>query len=154
MTQVLLLSSQWNSFSSPCSYQSNLLFLLVAECHLIVLRCFHKPTTSLFFSLLVFQQLRSILFCKDAFQAHLWRKLSFSSPFFIPMIYLLFSFGGIVMLLSSLIISNCEDRVLFMLIHLTGVLCHLFKCFSSYQGFLLLSVGVLPKLYQSYSFSI
>ena len=37
--------------------------------------------------------------------------------------------GGIVMLLSSLIISNCEDRVLFMLIHLTGVLCHLFKFF-------------------------
>ena len=58
------------------------------------------------------------------------------------------------MLLSSLIISNCEDRVLFMLIHLTGVLCHLFKFFSSYQVFLLLSVGVLPKLYQSYSFSI
>ena len=34
-----------------------------------------------------------------------------------------FSFGGMVTLLSSLIISNCEDRVLFLLIHLTGVSC-------------------------------
>ena len=33
-----------------------------------------------------------------------------------------FPSGGMVMLLSSLIISNCEDRVLFLLIHLTGVL--------------------------------
>ena len=31
-----------------------------------MLRCFHKPTTSLFFSLLVFQQLRSILLFKEA----------------------------------------------------------------------------------------
>ena len=49
---------------------------------------------------------------------------------------------------------NCEDRVLFVLIHLTGVLCLLFKFFSSSQVFLLLSVRLLPKLYQSYSFSI
>ena len=51
---------------------TNQLFLLVAGCHLITLRCFHKPTTSLFFSLLVFQQVHSILLCKDAFQVHLW----------------------------------------------------------------------------------
>ena len=43
------------------------------------------------------------------------------------------------MLLSSLIISNCEDRVLFVLIHLTGVLCshssyfHLIKSCISFQ---------------------
>ena len=43
---------------------------------------FHKLTTSLFISLLIFQQLRSILLCKDAFQADLWYKLAFSSPFF------------------------------------------------------------------------
>ena len=35
LTQVLLLSSRWNSFSSLCLYQSNLLFPLVAEFHLI-----------------------------------------------------------------------------------------------------------------------
>ena len=33
------------------------------------------------------------------------------------------------MLLSSLIISFCQDHVLFVLIHLTRVLCHLFKFF-------------------------
>ncbi len=55
--------------------------------------------------------------------------------------------GGIVMLLFSLIISNCEDRVLFVLIHLTGVLCHLFKFFSSYQVMHLFSTGVLPNLF-------
>ena len=49
------------------------------------------------------------------------------------------------MLLFSLIISNCEDRVLFMLIHLTGVLCHLFKFFSSYQVLHLFSTGVLSE---------
>ena len=43
------------------------------------------------------------------------------------------------MLLFSLIISNCEDRVLFVLIHLTGVLCshsssfHLIKSCISFQ---------------------
>ena len=42
---------------------------------------------------------------------------------------------GMVMLLSSLITSNCEDRVLFVLIHLTGVLYHLFNIFSSHQVF-------------------
>ena len=48
-------------------------------------------------------------------------------------------------LLSSLIILNCEDHVLFVLIHLTGVLCHLFKFFSSYQVLHLFSTGVLSK---------
>ena len=31
MTQVLLLSSRWNSFSSSCSYQSNLLFSVIGR---------------------------------------------------------------------------------------------------------------------------
>ena len=85
---------------------------------------FHKPTTSLFFSLLIFQQLRSILLCKDAFQTHLWQKLAFSSPFcYSNDISSIISFGGIVTLLFSLTISIREDRVLFLLIHLTGVSC-------------------------------
>ena len=58
------------------------LFFISCRISLQALRCFHKPTTSLFVSLLVFQQLRSILLCKDAFQADLWYKLAFSSPFF------------------------------------------------------------------------
>ena len=71
------------------------------------------------------------------------------------------------MLLFSLIISNCEDRVLFVLIHLTKVLCHSFNSsggsvllisssiLSSCQvhvQFLPFTVGVLSKLYHSYSF--
>ena len=75
-----LLLTQWKKFSSLLWSQTSNCFSLVVECHLIVLRCFHKPTTSLFVSLLVFQQLRSILLCKDAFQADLWYKLGFSSP--------------------------------------------------------------------------
>ena len=73
---------------------------------------------------MVFQQLRSILLCKDAFQAHLWHKLAFSSSFcYSNDLSSILSYGGIVMLLSSLIISNCQDRVLFVIIHLTGVSC-------------------------------
>ena len=49
------------------------------------------------------------------------------------------------MLCSSLITSFCEDRVLFLLIHLTRMLCHLFKFFSSYQVLHLFLVGVLPN---------
>ena len=155
MIQVLLLSYRWDSFLVSLFLSIQFFFPWVAGCHLMIWDVFHKTISSLFFSLLVFQQLRSILICKDAFQAHLWQKLAFSSPFFyFNDLSSILSSGGIVMLLSSLIISYCEDRVLFMLIHLTGVLCHLFKCCSSYHVFLLLSVGVLPKLYQSYSFSI
>ena len=54
------------SFSLPWCSHSNQWLPLVAVCHLIMLRCFHKPTTNFFFSLLVFQQLRSILLHKDA----------------------------------------------------------------------------------------
>ena len=50
-----------------CSYlvsPNQSLFLLVAGCHFISLKGFHKPTTILFFSLLFFQQLRSILLAR------------------------------------------------------------------------------------------
>ena len=49
------------------------------------------------------------------------------------------------MLLSSPIISFCQDHVIFMRIHLTGVSCPLFKFFSSYQVLHLFSTGVLPE---------
>ena len=58
------------------------------------------------------------------------------------------------MLLFSLIISNCEDHVLFVLIHLTGVLCHLFKFFSSYQVLHLFSTGVLLEFVLPHSLFI
>ena len=49
------------------------------------------------------------------------------------------------MLLFSLIISFCQDHVIFLLIQLTGVLRHLFKFFSSYQVLHLFSTGVLSE---------
>ena len=55
------------------------------------------------------------------------------------------SSGGMVMLLSSLVISNCEDRVLFLLIHLTGVSCLLLKFYSSYQAVYHFSIEVLSE---------
>ena len=54
---------------------------------------------------------------------------------------------GFVMLLFSIIISNCEDCFLFMLINLTGVLCPLLKFFSSYQVLHLFSTGVLSEIF-------
>ena len=54
------------------------------------------------------------------------------------------------MLCSLPITSFCEDRVLFMLIHLTRVLCHLFKFFSSYQVLHLFSTEVLPEFFLSH----
>ena len=51
------------------------------------------------------------------------------------------------MLCSSPVTSFCEDRVIFVLIHLTGNLCYLFKLFSSNQVMRLFSTGVLPKFF-------
>ena len=63
---------------------------------------FHKPTTSLFVLLLVFQQLRSTLLLRMPSQALLWQKLAFFLHSFLSIIYLLFLRSeGIVMLLSS-----------------------------------------------------
>ena len=54
MIQVFSYPLGERSFSSPWRSHSNQWFPLVAICHLIMLRCFNKSTTSLFFSLLVF----------------------------------------------------------------------------------------------------
>ena len=66
MIQVLHLSSRWNKFLVS-------LFISIQSCfHLWQVftssswDVFHKPSTSLFFSLLISQQLRSILLFKDA----------------------------------------------------------------------------------------
>mgnify|MGYP005815193367 CR=1 FL=1 len=91
---------------------------------------FYKPTTSLFVSLLLFQQLRCNLLRRVLSKLICGRSWHFPSPFcYSNDLSSIPSFEGNVMLLSSLIISNCEDHVLFVLIHLTRVLCHLFKFF-------------------------
>ena len=51
------------------------------------------------------------------------------------------------MLCSSPITSFCQVHVIFLLIQLTEVLCHLFKFFSSYQVLHLFSTGVLFEVY-------
>ena len=110
----------------------------------------HKPTTSLCLSLLIFQQLRSILLCKGAFQAHLWQKLAFSPPFcYSNDLSSILSPGGIVMLLFSLIILFCQDHVLF----------HAYQFNWSVVSIIPLLTGVSSKCFhfakfKSYSFHV
>ena len=81
MIQVFSYPLGERSFSSPWCSHSNQWLPLVAICHLIMLRCFHKPTTSLFFSLLIFQQLCSTLLRKDVLKFISSRRCSSSSFF-------------------------------------------------------------------------
>ena len=144
MTQVLHLSSWWNKclISLFLAIQSN----LFRDWHVVtsgVCDVFYTSIPSLSFSLLFFQQFRSTRLLRMPSKALLSQKLAVSSPFFYfndPSSIL--SSGGIVMLLSSLIVSKCEVRVLFVLIHLSWVLCPLLKFFSPYQVLHLFSAGV------------
>ena len=148
-------------------------------------------------SLLVFQQLRYNLLGRVLSKLICGRSWHFLLHSVIPMIYLLFFLPEALWCCSfHSIISNCEDHVLFVLIHLTGVSCPFFQVlfiFSSFASlfnriavwnpsyplchsfnssggsmllissciipssqvhvqFLPFTVGVLPKLYHSYSF--
>jgi len=103
------------SFSSPCSYQSNsfpvsgrlsphsLEMLSISPQQACASRLWFSNNSVRFF----FARMLSELICGRS-----WHFLLHS---FISMIYLLLfiSSGGIVMLLSSLIFSVCEDRVFF-----------------------------------------
>ena len=78
------------------------LFFVSGRISLQALRCFHKPTTSLFVLLLVFQQLRSTFRLRMPFQVLCDRSWHFLLHSFLSIIYLLFlPSGGVVMLLSS-----------------------------------------------------
>ena len=77
-------------------------FPWVAGCHLIIWDVFHKTISSVFFSLLVFQQLRSTRLLRMPSQALLWHKMAFSSPFsYLNYLSSILLFRGIVMLLFS-----------------------------------------------------
>ena len=103
-------------FSLLISIQSTV--SVVAEFRLYLEKFSISPLQAYSFRCWFFQQLRSTLPLKMPLQALLWQKLAFSSPFLYSNdLSSIFSSGGMVMLLSSLIISNCEDRVLFVLIH-------------------------------------
>ena len=93
MIQVLHLSSRWNKFLVSSFISIQFFFPWVAGCHLIIWDVFHKTISRLFFSLLVFQQLRSSICCYRALS-----RSCFTS--FIPFHSFFYS-GGIVMLLSA-----------------------------------------------------
>ena len=104
MTQVFHLSFRWNSFSSPCWYQSNLLVPLVAKIspHSFEM-FFHKPTTNLFVLLLVFPNNSVLTFLEGCLPRSFVAEvvIFFSIPSFSFIYRLFLSSGGIVMLLSS-----------------------------------------------------
>ena len=143
MTHVLHLSSWWNKFlvSLFISIQS-----IVYVSGRILPHNFEKfPTTSLFVSLLVFQQLRSNLLGRVLSKLICGRSWHFLLQYVIPMIYLLFFLPEALWCCSLHSSSRIEDHVLFMHIQITEVLCHLFKFFSSYQVLHLFSTGVLSE---------
>ena len=108
---------------------------------------FHKPTTNLCFSLLIFQQLRSILLCKDAFQVHLWQKISFSSPSLYPNnLASILSPGDIVMLLFSLIFSNWGSCSFLLASPFNRSVVSSLQVLSSYQVLPLFSTWVLSEI--------
>ena len=84
---------------------------------------FHKPTTSLFVSLLVFQQPCYNLLGRVLSKLICGRSWHFLLHSVIPMIYLLFFLPEALWCCSLHSSSRFEDRALSMLIHLTGVLC-------------------------------
>ena len=110
-------SSSFIPFSGAIYFLVNLLisiqffFPWVAGCHLIIWVVLHKILSSLFFSLLVFQQLRSSICYKRAPSRSCFPSLI---PFysFVPESWWCFLFSLIIL-----------DSVLFVPIHLTGMFC-------------------------------
>ena len=124
MTQVLHLSSRWNKFLVSLFISIQFFFPWVAGCHLIIWDVFHKTISSLFFSLLVFQQLRSSFCCKRAPSSYVSLRSSHSILTFVT---------------EALWCCSLRPIVLFCLVHVE---------------FFPFTVGVLPKLHHSYSFYI
>ena len=124
-------------FSSPCLYQCNLFFSLVAKFHLKFRDVFYKPTTSLLFSLLVFHQLRSSIFCNGALSRSCF-------PSFIPF-HSFFCSGGIVMLLSSTHLLVLSRSCSFYDCPFNRSIVPSCQVLSSYQVLLLFSTGVLSE---------
>ena len=148
MILVLHLSSRWNNFLVSLSISIQFFFPWVAGCHLIIWDVFHKTISRLFFSLLVFQQLRSTLLLRMPSQTLLWQKLAFSSPFFyFNYLYSILSFRrhcGVVLFTHLLV---CSGSCSFRAYPLTGLCAILLKFFSPYQSLASLSTGVLSEIF-------
>ena len=84
---------------------------------------FHKPTTSLFVSLLVLQRLRDNLLERVLSELICGRSWHFLLHYVIPMIYLLFLLPEALWCCSFHSSSRFWGSCSFVLIHLTGVLC-------------------------------
>ena len=128
--QVLHLSSRWNSFSSSCSYQSNLLFSVIGKIsahnfemssisphQAYPFRCGFFPTTPFDPS------------PKDAFSSSIFTEVGiFSSILLFQLsIFCFFLLEALWSCSLQPIFLSCQDRVWFVLIHLTGVSRPLFK---------------------------
>ena len=96
---------------------------------------FHKPTTSLFVSLLVFQQLRYNLLGRVLSKLICGRSWHFLLHSVIPMIYLLFFLPEALWCCSFHSSSRIVRIMFFVLILLTGVLCPFAQALSFYQVF-------------------
>ena len=105
---------------------------------------FHKPSTSLFFSLLVSQLLRSILLFKDAlpnlFQAEL---VVFFSVLLVPFLYLLRRHCDVALFDPS----SCFVKIMFNSFHLQSECCpNHFILFPSLSCFNRSVISIIPLL--------
>ena len=142
MTQVLHLSSRWNKFLVSLFLSIQFFFPWVAGCHLIIWDVFHKTISRLFFSLLVFQQLRSSICCYRALS-----RSCFTS--FIPF-HSFYSSGGIVMLLSATHLLVLSGSCSFLDLSIQPECCVPFaQVLSFYQVLHLCSTRVLPEFFLS-----
>ena len=113
MTQVLHLSSRWDKLLISLFISIQFFFPWVAEFHLKCWDVSISPLQDYSFRCW-FSNNSVITFSEGCFPSSFMAEVGISSPFLYSNdLSSIFSYGGMVMLLSSLIISNCEDRVLF-----------------------------------------
>ena len=115
-----LLFSRWKMFSSLRRSQASNCFRLWQVFTSSSRDVFHKPSTSLFFSLLISQQLRPILLFKDApsnsFQAEL---VVFFSVLLVPFLYLFRRHCDVALFDPS----SCFVKIMFNSFHLQSECC-------------------------------
>ena len=118
MIQVFSYPLGERSFHFFVDLKQAIVFVSGKKFHLMFWDVSISPRGSYPFVVGFFQQLRYNLLGRMLSKLICGRSCHFLLRYLIPTIYLLLfiSSGGIVMLLSSLIFSVCEDRVLFVLI--------------------------------------
>ena len=154
--QVISLSSWWKKFFHLVGVINYIICFHSGRISPQFWEVFHKPTTSLFVSLLVFQQLHYNLLGRVLSKLICGRSCFFLLHSVIPMIYLLFFLPEALWCCSRWpIISFCQDHVFFLLIHLTGVLCSHSSSFtfSSFASLANLSAVWNPSYPLGHSFN-